>query len=283
MSPRIIKLSCIRPADNPAVIGESHNEPTPQDMARAELRTLEKRAAQLRQEIRESEGKASGIVEKARKEADSIRREAESVMANARAASETELNKSREEIEQLKQQSKTEIKTDKVNALEKARVKGHKEGMEQGLKEAAEKSAEMFSHIESILAEAEKARAEALSAAKKDVLDLAIAVARKVTSAETRINPEIILNNIREAIRRVNDKENVTLVISPEDLKMVEDNRDDILHTIAGLKHVRVVEDPAIERGGLVIETNYGTIDACVSSQLAELEKALREEVGQDD
>lgn len=281
MSPRIIKLSCVRPSATPAYIGESPHQKTAADKAREELAILEKRAASLRREISQAEGRADSIIKKAEKTAKKLQSEAENAASEARNKAEKILAKSRKEAETFRNESLEKLEKEKQESLEEAQSIGFAEGLEEGHQKAAEQAGEMLQGLENKLAEADAARAAAMAAADGDILELALAVARKIIKIECQLDKRVILNNIREAIKRVNDKENVTLVISPEDLRTVEENRDRILQAIAGLKHMKVVEDPAIEQGGLVIETNYGTIDACISSQLAELEKRLREEAQQ--
>ncbi|MDE6719871.1 MAG: flagellar assembly protein FliH, partial [Treponemataceae bacterium] len=44
-----------------------------------------------------------------------------------------------------------------------------------------------------------------------------------------------------------------------------------------GVKGITVLEDSSVERGGCIVETDFGAIDARISSQLAELEEKILE------
>jgi flagellar assembly protein FliH len=46
---------------------------------------------------------------------------------------------------------------------------------------------------------------------------------------------------------------------------------------LEGVKSVQVSEDSSVDSGGCVIETDFGEIDARISSQLAELESEILE------
>ena len=51
--------------------------------------------------------------------------------------------------------------------------------------------------------------------------------------------------------------------------------RDDLLSLLDGIKNLEIVDDRRVGDGGCVIETNAGTIDAKIETQLAEVERAL--------
>ena len=43
------------------------------------------------------------------------------------------------------------------------------------------------------------------------------------------------------------------------------------------IKNITIAEDSSIDRGGCIVETDFGAIDARISSQLAELEQKILE------
>ena len=49
------------------------------------------------------------------------------------------------------------------------------------------------------------------------------------------------------------------------------------MSSVENIKNITVVEDTTVERGGCVIETDFGAIDARISSQLSELEQKILE------
>ncbi len=51
----------------------------------------------------------------------------------------------------------------------------------------------------------------------------------------------------------------------------------DFLRLVENAKNITVMEDTAVERGGCIIETDFGLIDARISSQLHEIEEKILE------
>jgi flagellar biosynthesis/type III secretory pathway protein FliH len=68
----------------------------------------------------------------------------------------------------------------------------------------------------------------------------------------------------------------VTIRVNPRDFQIIE--RHHATRSSSPLSEaVKLVEDPLIGRGGCVIETESGTIDARIEEQLREIEKGFFE------
>jgi flagellar assembly protein FliH len=72
-------------------------------------------------------------------------------------------------------------------------------------------------------------------------------------------------------------REKVTVRVNPADVEMLRSHREALLNG-HDVESVRVIEDQRVDRGGVVIETESGTIDAKISSQLREARRALHVE-----
>ena len=63
------------------------------------------------------------------------------------------------------------------------------------------------------------------------------------------------------------------------DLETVRTNRADLLTLVDGANHVEIIEDRRVEPGGCIIETNAGSIDARIETQLESVSDALKQMV----
>jgi flagellar assembly protein FliH len=61
------------------------------------------------------------------------------------------------------------------------------------------------------------------------------------------------------------------------DLKLATEHTDDFVKAVENVTGVKVVEDSTVGQGGCIVETDFGAIDARISSQLMELEQKIRE------
>ena len=83
---------------------------------------------------------------------------------------------------------------------------------------------------------------------------------------------EIICN----ALRRVADNGALRVRVNPDDLEMVRSNRADLLHIVEGVSRTsKFVEDRRVGAGGCIVETESGSIDARIETQLASLGDTL--------
>ena len=65
------------------------------------------------------------------------------------------------------------------------------------------------------------------------------------------------------------------LRVNLADVKLTTDHTRDFITQVENIKNVHVVEDSSVDRGGCIVETDFGAIDARISSQLAELETKI--------
>jgi len=80
-----------------------------------------------------------------------------------------------------------------------------------------------------------------------------------------------------QALRKVKGRGDVIIRVNVDDLKLTTEHIKDFIQLIEGVKNIQVVEDSSVDRGGCIIETDFGEIDARISSQLAELEQKILE------
>jgi len=138
-----------------------------------------------------------------------------------------------------------------------------------------ERKAALRTEIDQIVTQIALAREQLWQQQEPEMLALTLAIARQVVKTEVQQNPEVIRQVISNAIRRATDKENIRIRVSIADSLGVKEMRDDLLEVIDGLRHLEIIDDRRVGDGGCVIETNAGTIDAKIETQLGEVARAL--------
>jgi flagellar assembly protein FliH len=188
---------------------------------------------------------------------------------------EAEKNKIRKEAEQeiakYKEQKKAEIDNDKTKVLEQAKQEGFEAGIKKGESQLNQKVKELFTAINQI----EHERKETLSTDKQDILELAVTIAERIIESEISQRDDVLMNVIDDAISRITDKDKVIIRVNPSEAKLVKANRNHILDLMSDIKSLEVQEDYKVERGGCIIETNLGYIDATVTAKLDSIKQAL--------
>lgn len=116
-----------------------------------------------------------------------------------------------------------------------------------------------------------------LQAIETPILELVMEIARKVIREELRTHPDHIIALIRDALRRIKGFGTVRVWVNPADLERVRQNRVSLLGVLDGVENLEIVEDRRVEAGSCRIETEQGTYDARICTQLEMIEGALRQ------
>lgn len=113
---------------------------------------------------------------------------------------------------------------------------------------------------------------------EESVMRFAFAVAHLIVKREISIDREIVLGQVREALRHLVGAENVRLRIHPLDEEILRVRRNDVFAMSDSLRDLVFEVDDKIERGGCIVESELGNVDARLSTQLKVLEARLWEE-----
>ena len=114
---------------------------------------------------------------------------------------------------------------------------------------------------------------------EKGAVKLALAIAEKVVYHEVSVNKETLLGVLKGALEKVIDQEKIKIRINKLDLQFINESGCQISGLTDKLKDVIIEGDDTITRGGCVIETGFGSIDARIESQLQAVGDLLRSEM----
>jgi len=174
-----------------------------------------------------------------------------------------------EEIIKVAEDKKTEIN-------KAAFSEGYEEGISKAFDHGKTEVASVIGRLEKILGETINKRNEIIESSEKQLSNIAIIIARKVVKAITESDQAVILRNVSESLRKVKGRAQVTIRVNISDLELTARHKDDFYRMLDNIENVNVLEDPNIEKGGCIIETDFGDIDARISAQLDEIETAIK-------
>lgn len=112
-------------------------------------------------------------------------------------------------------------------------------------------------------------------ASERDIVALALDVARNVLGAEASSSPAVIEAIAKKSLARVRRARSVVLRVNVADVAMARARAREWLAPGAEPSVFEIVEDESVERGGVVVECELGRIDARIESQLAAIGRAL--------
>ena len=103
---------------------------------------------------------------------------------------------------------------------------------------------------------------------------LSLAIAGKVVRRELRAGRQIIGETIRAAMKFLVDTSQVRIRVSPEDMEEVERILPSLASAAKGGR-VQILEDRAVKRGGCILQTGFGSVNATIDDQMALVEKEI--------
>ena len=136
-----------------------------------------------------------------------------------------------------------------------------------------------LSELSGLLLDARERRDAALAEAERDLLRLAVKLAEKIIGREVERDPTALADIVAAALRHTRQNEMLTVRVNPSDLPLVEAYRSR-LDPAGRARFLDIVADPRVRHGGCVIESESGTVDAQLDTQLRVLERALLARAG---
>jgi len=221
--------------------------------------------------------------------------EADKIVKDAEAAAFEEVRRKTNQAQKLRQEaedeaakivSEAEKRVAELEATAQGRLeaaereaakKGREEGREAGYKEGKAEVDRLVDRVHTILERAMDKRAAILEEAETQVVELVLLVAKKVVKVISENQKSVVVQNISQALRKLKTKSDVIIRVNLADLELSTEHVKDFVQLAENAKKITVVEDTTVDKGGCVIETDFGEIDARIASQLNELEEKILE------
>lgn len=206
-------------------------------------------------------------------ELNDVRSEAREVIESARS-----------EATRILAQVRDTVQEERTTILESARAEGRQagyeeglatgrqEGMEQVLSESLEPHRALLDEIAPNWAEQLKRfseeREQLMEESRREILTFGIELARRIIHRTIQQDEGVCVEQVTEAIRLIGRQTQMRISVSPEDLHVLERALPGVLQAARLADDVELIEDPAISRGGCVLSTPEGSIDATIETQL---------------
>ncbi|MBP5283988.1 MAG: flagellar assembly protein FliH, partial [Treponema sp.] len=149
---------------------------------------------------------------------------------------------------------------------------GFQKGLNDGFDSGKAEVERLIERTHTILEAVMKRREEILSETEQQIVELVILMARKVIKILSENQKSVVMANVVQALKKVKGRGNVTVRVNLEDVKLTTEHISDFIKQVENVQGMTILEDSTVEQGGCVVETDFGAIDARISSQLTELE-----------
>jgi flagellar assembly protein FliH len=198
-----------------------------------------------------------------------VEQQARALLLAARRKAEQLLVAAQEEGEQIRAQAKADgFEEGRRAAWEEGVQQGTVAGQQQALSEQSRALGEAVAALMEATQQIEQSRAALEAEALQDVVQLSLAVARRVTKRQGELDPLVLQENLRDALRLVVHASDLRVAIHPSQRATLADALPALALEFPQLSHVDIVDDSALAPGGCRIYTRGGKIEADLGAQL---------------
>jgi flagellar assembly protein FliH len=256
---------------------EEYSGPTIEDIRREADEFRRQWESEREALVRSARAQAEGILKEAEQAAFAeVKRktdEAQSIKRAAQDEAETIMAEARQKAKELEEASRLSFEAERKDAETRGRAAGRETGFAEGKDEVAR----LIQRTQTVLERAQDKRAEILGETEQEIIDLVLLISRKVIKVISENQRNVVISNVVQALRKVKGRGNIIIRVNMSDVKLTTEHMKDFIQLLEGAKSIQVVEDSTVDPGGCIIETDFGEIDARISSQLAEMEAKILE------
>ncbi len=154
--------------------------------------------------------------------------------------------------------------------------KGYKAGESAGFEVGQQKAQVLIERLEQIIREFEEVKERTLSELEPQVFSLAVAIAKRILKEEIKQDPKIIINLIKEAMRRIIKPGVITIKINPSLKELIEKTKPELLEIHQDIK---IDLDPQVAPAGPVVTGPDSEVLVDVEGQLTNLLEEMGEKI----
>ncbi|CAN5695423.1 N/A [soil metagenome] len=181
------------------------------------------------------------------------------VLKNQIVSAQAEAARILEEAEEFAAEIRREAREDAENLCAEA----YRDGVEKAVTE-----------FEQNLLAVREIRERVWRETEQDLLRLAVRLTEKILGRELKSDKKAVADIVANALQNARQQEKLTVRVNPSDLPIVEKEIENLTRT-GRVRFIDFIADPRVSEGGCLIESEVGTIDARLETQLRVLERAL--------
>lgn len=263
--------------EEPEVEEEIYSGPTADDLRREAEAFKASWETEKNQMIAQAHAQADEILKNAENAAFAeVKRQTDSA-AIIKAEAEKEAEKIIQDAKNQADSVLHDVQIQKENIESEAYQKGFEKGTAEGFEKGNAEVNRLIDRMHKVLESVMQRREEILQETESQIVELVILMARKVIKILSENQKNIVMANTLAALKKVKTRGKVILRVNIEDLKLTSAHVKEFIEHVENIEGITILEDSSVEKGGVIVETDFGAIDARISSQLTELENKILE------
>ncbi len=190
-----------------------------------------------------------------------------------------------EEIEKNSEEQKIEQKVlDKLTSVQQeAYLQAYNLGLEEGEKKAYSENKDVLeTQIKNFVDLSEslnRIKQEMIHQNEAHMIRLVYDIACRIAFDHVQENHESVVQVIKKAIETAQAEENITILLSPKQIGLIEKLKTEDTKETDFLKKVKLEASDEVSIGSCIVETNYGVVDASVEQRVLKLWSEIKQSI----
>ena len=151
---------------------------------------------------------------------------------------------------------------------EQIREAARQEGYVSGRADALASLEPALAALTQAIADVKAGQAELALELERRAVELGLRLASKVVGGALSVKPELVIESVTGVLRGIVERDRVTVLVNPDDLEIVREAMDGLKASLGGMDHCVVEAERRVGRGGCLVRTPVGDIDASVETKL---------------
>lgn len=168
-------------------------------------------------------------------------------------------------IEEARKKGDIEYETIKQQAYEEGFAKGEQDGLAKFQNDAIE----ALKSLDTLSSSSFDIKKNIIDSATLDIVELVATIADKV--CHITLDTEILQKITIDAIKKLNDKENITIIVNPLLVEKINSITQSFKEEFPKLQTIKIIEDNSVSPDGVIVETLNTRLDSRISTQIAEI------------
>jgi type III secretion protein L len=165
-----------------------------------------------------------------------------------------------EEAQRERERILAEAQRERDELLAKAREQGRQEGLAQATE---------------IILRAKMQAGEMLGSHEQDVIALSLRMAEKIIGRSLEKDPDLMVELCASAIDNLRSARSMVLRVHPKTAAVLRAKKPVLMELIGRAVDLAIKEDPEVAPVGCIVQTEFGTVDAQLPTQLEMLQNIL--------
>ena len=209
-----------------------------------------------------------------------LRANAERALADARAEAARVVAEAQRESERLRADARREgLAKGEVEGLAKGVQEGRSKGAQEGHAAARAEHAAALTAIEQAFSSEftrwMSVREEAMRGAERELAGIAIAIAQSIVREHVEADPTVVARSVQSAVELFSRATRVAIEVAPDDRAIVEEAMPSLRAALPEGAAVSLTTRDGIARGGCVIRSSEGSVDARIETQFRRMREGL--------